>query len=65
MSIEKAGQLIDFVKECALTHGATPHTDIYVRHGADGPMQRISQVKMMRDDRGVAIILETSAVLLS
>lgn len=65
MSIDKAGQLVDFIKECVQMHGATPHTDVYVRDGVDGPMKRISQVKMMRDDRGQAIILETSAILVS
>jgi hypothetical protein len=65
VAVEKAGELIEYVKECAQSHGATPHTPIYIRQGADGPMQQINQVKMMKDDRGLAIILETSAILLS
>lgn len=65
MTIDKTGQLIDYVKEAALNHNATPHTPIYVRDGADGPLKRISQVKMMEDVRGLAIIIETSAVLIS
>jgi hypothetical protein len=64
-SVRKAGELVAFVKECVENHGATPHTEVYVRRGKDGPMERIAQVKMMRDDRGQAIILETSTVLVS
>lgn len=59
MSVDKAGELIDYVKEAALNHGASPHTPVYIRDGADGPLKRISQVKMMQDQRGIAIILET------
>jgi hypothetical protein len=64
-AVEKAGELIDHIKICVQEHNATPHTPIYIRDGAAGPMKRISQVKMMKDDRGLAIILETSTILLS
>jgi hypothetical protein len=63
--IDKAGQLIAFIKECVVSHGATPHTYIYVREGATGPLKRVAQVKMMEDPRGRAIILETSPILVS
>jgi len=65
VEIDKAGQLIDFVKECAQSHGATPQTPVFIRDGADGPMKRISQIKMGEDVRGRYIVLETSPVLLS
>jgi hypothetical protein len=63
--VEKAGQLIAYVKECAMSHGATPMTEVYVRQGDDGPMLRIEAVKMMEDPRGRCIILQTSPVLVS
>lgn len=63
--IDKAGQLVDFIKECVVSHGATPHTYIYVRNGRDDPLKRIAQVKMFDDPRGRAIVLETSDVLIS
>lgn len=63
--IDKAGELIDYIKECVVSHGATPHTYIYAREGTNGPLKRIAQVKMMEDPRGRAIILETSPVLIS
>lgn len=40
-------------------------TEVYVRDGADGPLKRIEMVKMMADDRGQCIILQTSPVLVS
>ena len=63
--IDKVGQLIDHIKECANSHGATAHTYIYIREGADGPLKRIAVVKLMTDLRGTAIILETSPILVS
>ena len=63
--IDKAGELVDYIKECVVSHDATPHTYIYVREGAEGPLKRIAQVKMMKDPRGLAIILETSPILIS
>lgn len=63
--IDRAGQLVDYVKECVQSHGATPQTYIYVREGENGPLKRIAQVKMVEDPRGCAIILETSAILVS
>lgn len=65
MSVQKAGELVAYVKECVQAHGATPHTDIYVRDGTNGPLRQISDVKMIKDERGTAIILETSVVLQS
>lgn len=64
-SCTKAGELVAYVKECVQQHGASVHTEVYVRDGVDGPLKRIGQVKMMKDDRGVAIILETSVILVS
>ena len=60
-----AGALVDFVRECVQQHNATPFTPVFVRDGADGPMKRIVGVKMGVDQRGVYIVLETSAVLVS
>lgn len=65
MSVQKAGELVAYVKECVVSHGATPMTEVYVREGPDGPMKRIDEVKMMKDDRGTCIILQTSPVLVS
>jgi hypothetical protein len=64
-AVTKAGELVAYVKECVQNHGANTHTEVYVRRGSDGPLERIAQVKMMKDDRGQAIILETSAILVS
>lgn len=63
--IDKVGQLIAFIQECVQSHEATRETYIYVRDGADGPLKRIAQVKMMQDPRGRAIILETSPILIA
>ncbi len=63
--IDRAGQLVDYIKECVVSHGATPMTYIYVREGAEGPLKRVATVKMMEDPRGRAIILETSPILIS
>lgn len=63
--IDKAGELVDYIKECVQTHGATPHTYVYVREGESGPLKRIAVVKMFDDPRGRAIILETSPLLVS
>lgn len=60
--IDKAGELIAYIKECVMSHKATPHTYIYVREGEGGPLRRIEQVKMFEDSRGRAIILQTSAL---
>ena len=62
-NIKCAGELVAYLTECAQSHGATPHTPVYIRLGADGPMYSIGQVKMMEDLRGRAIILEGSVIL--
>lgn len=60
--IDKAGELVAYIKECVVTHDATPHTYIYVREGEDGPLRRIEMVKMFKDPRGRAIVLQTSPI---
>jgi hypothetical protein len=62
-NVNCAGALVDFVKECVVEHNATAFTPIFVRNGADGPMQQIAQVKMGDDGRGQYIVLETSPIL--
>ncbi len=61
--IPTAGALIDFLTEAAEAHQAGPHTPIYVRVGADGPLYSIAKMKGMRDQRGMCLILETGPLL--
>lgn len=63
--IKFCGELIAHIKECAMSYGANPRTEIFVRDGADGPMKQIAQVKMGADARGRYIILETSPVIVN
>lgn len=61
--IRNAGELIDHVKAAVEQHGATPHTEIMIRLGPDGPLYGIAQMKALQDNRGFALILEASAVI--
>ncbi len=57
--MKKAGEVIDHIIAAVEQHGATPHTDVHVRIGEDGPMYRLANLKGCQDQRGFTLILET------
>lgn len=58
MAIEKCGELIAYLETAAQEHGMTPHSDIFVRVGALGPVYRIDRLKGQADQRGIRFVLE-------
>jgi hypothetical protein len=60
--IRKAGELVEYIKAAVAGHGATPHTDVRVRVGTLGPVYRISNLKGVKDQRGVSLLLELDPV---
>lgn len=60
--INKAGELVDHVREAVTQHGATPHTEVRVRIGSMGPVYRIQQMKGVSDGRGLHLLLELCVV---
>lgn len=62
LSVQNAGELVDFVRAAVQEHKATPATRVVVRIGAFGQEYVVEQVKMAQDRRGLTIILQTAVL---
>lgn len=62
MSINKTGQLVDYIRAAVETAGAKPETEIRVRIGENGPEYRIEKLMGSEDQRGFRLLLQTSAL---
>lgn len=62
MSIQNAGELIDYVMAAVQQHNATPHTELRVRVGSLGPVHRIKELKGVQDQRGFSLLLELESI---
>lgn len=60
MSIDKTGQLVDYIRAAVEQAGAKPDTAIRVRIGETGPEYRIEQLKGVEDQRGFRLVLQTA-----
>jgi len=57
--VMNAGILVDTIKMAVQENGCTPHTEMKVRIGTNGPVYNIKAVKGQKDQRGLRLILET------
>jgi hypothetical protein len=62
VTIQKTGELVEYIMAAVQQHGATPHTDIFVRIGELGPVYRIAGLTGQADQRGMRLILQTEVV---